>query len=242
MTLKQNLTKLKNLGITVSTRNRKLNQIHSFSLPTIISCPDRTALCESLCYAVKFEKQYKASTRDNYEDNLAFVQKDITGFTKVMTEFFKSYEHKKVKGKKIPFRIHVAGDFFSSEYIKAWHSIVKDSPNTMFTVYTRAWRNKATRLLIEDLASLDNINVWASLDKDTGDILLDEKSTIRRAYLSVNDTDLPSYSVDILFRNDQSTTLTKLPNKGKVCPYEMGLKNSKKMNCLTCNICYKIQS
>ena len=62
----------------------------------------------------------------------------------------------------------------------------------MFTVYTRAWRNKASRLLIEDLASLDNINVWASLDKDTGDILLDEKSTIRRAYLSVNDTDLPS--------------------------------------------------
>jgi hypothetical protein len=50
-------------------------------------------------------------------------------------------------------RIHAAGDFCSMEYINAWRTIVKNTPDTIYWTYTK---NPAAENAFDDL---DNINI-----------------------------------------------------------------------------------
>ena len=37
-------------------------------------------------------------------------------------------------------RIHVAGDFFNLDYMRAWYSVALANPNTLFYAYTKSLR------------------------------------------------------------------------------------------------------
>ena len=62
------------------------------------------------------------------------------------------------------FRVHDSGDFFSPEYIKAWHVICESLPKIKFWFPTRVWRSKSKTWLtpLAKLAALSNVQIRPS--------------------------------------------------------------------------------
>ena len=54
-------------------------------------------------------------------------------------------------------RIHASGDFFSNEYVDAWHEIASRFPNTIFWTYTK------TEYAIERFSNLENLTIVPSI-------------------------------------------------------------------------------
>jgi len=219
---------LKKDGICISDGNKKLGTIHSFSLPSINTCPGKSKLCSNLCYAVKYEKVY-VSTNKAYTRNFNLLQNNMSFVERKLNEFFKVYSEKHNQ-----FRIHVAGDFYSYKYTKMWRRIIKKNRNINFTAYTRSWRIPEILKVLKEINDFKNTKLFLSVDKETGIPIFGNWNL---AYLSENDDDKPIFPVTIVFRNKTNTVQTKI-NNSTVCPYEMGFKHSKKINCLKCMLCY----
>lgn len=134
---------MKKLNVNVNG-NRKLQNNDKvrymiWNLPSVTTCPYRTKNCESLCYAKKAEKIYPQvlpSRIKNYEDSLKadFVKNMIyTIETRLNSKAFKD--------KKVVFRIHESGDFYSLEYARKWIHICKHFENDnriVFLAYTKS--------------------------------------------------------------------------------------------------------
>ena len=57
-------------------------------------------------------------------------------------------------------RIHVAGDFFSADYMQAWYSVAEMNPNILFYAYTKSlpyWDS-----VVNDMGTLENFVLTAS--------------------------------------------------------------------------------
>src|SRR3954452_4435690 len=111
--------------------NGKLGEgIHSWSLPAVETCPGRSSLCESVCYARsgRFRTQF---IQDRLQANLdASLQDDFE--RRMVAEIRRRGVH--------TLRIHVAGDFYSPEYAARWLRIARQCRRTTFYAYTRSWR------------------------------------------------------------------------------------------------------
>ena len=224
------LDSLKKDGICISNGNKKLFGIHSFSLPSITTCPGRSSLCESICYAARYEKQYKNTTKA-YSRNLELLENDMDFVEKRLNEFLKSYG-----GNHRYFRIHVAGDFYSPEYAEMWYRIIRKNKTINFTAYTRSWRDNSIVSSLIKMNNLTNSRIFLSVDKETG---FPSFNDFDIAYLSKDDVDVPLEPSTIVFRDKIKTAKSKL-NDSTVCPYEMGFSHSKqKINCQSCLLCYK---
>jgi hypothetical protein len=57
-------------------------------------------------------------------------------------------------------RIHVAGDFFSSDYMQAWYNVAMMNPNVLFYAYTKSIRY--WQFHIKEYPTLDNLVLTAS--------------------------------------------------------------------------------
>jgi hypothetical protein len=57
-------------------------------------------------------------------------------------------------------RLHVAGDFFSPEYMWAWWLTASENPNTLFYAYTKSLRYWVD--IVEEMPILDNLILTAS--------------------------------------------------------------------------------
>lgn len=141
--------------------NTKLGKhIAAFSLPAVHTCPGRTKLCESFCYATSgfFNmNNVKNSLKTNYlgSQDPSFVS-DING------QIQRSKTLKAV-------RIHPSGDFYNEAYVEKWIEIVKANPDVQFWAYTRSWRVPNMVKSLETLSALPNIELFASIDKETRD-------------------------------------------------------------------------
>jgi hypothetical protein len=62
------------------------------------------------------------------------------------------------------FRIHVSGDFYSAAYTRKWIQIVKALPEVQFYAYTRSWRVETIKPALEELRTLPNMQLFASMD------------------------------------------------------------------------------
>ena len=204
--------------------NTKLGKIHTWSIPAIHTCPGRSKLCEALCYAATgFYKMNNVI--DSLQSNLEACRKP--GWADEMIQ--------EIKSKKCTLvRIHVAGDFFNTGYLSDWIKICKASPNVRFYAYSRSWRIEALYPLLVELGELPNVQLWWSVDKETG--RAPEHDKIKQAYLATDDDDKPKFEVDLIFREKTDTVLKKVDDV-QVCPYEMGVAT--KITCQTCKICYK---
>lgn len=142
-----------------SGKNKKLGPgVASFSLPQgkAFSCPDATGLCESLCFVDNFVIR-KPTIMPSYAENFMIAKRP--DFQQIMT----------LALSMLPagiFRIHVSGDFFSVEYIKAWASALEVNPHIKPFGFTRAWRNPKRRQALEQLGMTRYI--LASVDDETG--------------------------------------------------------------------------
>lgn len=137
----------------LSAGNSKLGKgIKSFSLPPQESCPGSTEACRAICYVSKSYRIYP-SVRKIYARNLSLTLEQIEAI--------------RPKAGSIV-RIHVSGDFHSPEYILAWRKVAMLNPDVRFYAYTRSWRIARLLPALEALRSRPNVQIFASIDQDTG--------------------------------------------------------------------------
>lgn len=127
--------------LTLSEGNKKLKAVNEnkfliWSIPAVATCPNRTALCERYCYAMKAQRLYpntKNSRIESYQESLS------NDFVTNMINTIQYYLDKKsFVGKTVYFRIHESGDFYSQEYVNNWIEIVKQFPAVHFMGYTKS--------------------------------------------------------------------------------------------------------
>lgn len=163
----------------------------------------KTEICGSLCYDVKSPKillgglrnlkkptwySYDAKYQpDKFEEKLRYELKYIA--TNVV-------------------RIHVGGDFFCNQQVEVWIKLIKEFKEKKFFAYTRAWRDPEMYELLAQLRDIENMQLFASVDDQTG---------------------LPPKG----WRVAQMTAVHDL-KKSVVCPEQTG----RKKNCLHCTLCF----
>ena len=133
-------------------------------------------------------------------------------------------------------RTHVIGDYYDAEYTNKWLQIVRRSPKIKFFSYTRSWNVPDYLDAIIELGRQKNMRMWLSFDKAMP--VPPRIRGFRRCYLSTADDDQPPCSVDLVFRDDQSTVMKFTDNGSLVCPYDNGITAT---TCSKCQICWKLK-
>lgn len=119
------------MKVHVSKGNTKLGAaIPNISLAPVASCP-KGAPCAKDCYAMQAYRQYPR-TRRAWEENFELAKADPK-------EFFRQVSEWLARKKKAPefFRIHVAGDIFSDEYMVELCLFVASWPGIKFLAFTK---------------------------------------------------------------------------------------------------------
>ena len=111
------------------------------------TCPGASEWCIAHCYAARLTRYPSAAAR--WAENAIAV--DGGGMPEIPAKA-KSY------------RVHVAGDFDSVEYIDAWAALAASRPDVQFWAYTRSWRVAALVPALDALRALPNMQVFASVD------------------------------------------------------------------------------
>jgi hypothetical protein len=140
----------------LSIGNTKLGGVLNFSIPAQITCPGASQWCFIHCYCKKGAILWKPA-------------KNLHGlnFTKSQgSEFVQDMLGELDKKKCNLVRIHVAGDFYSPEYIQKWIKIVGKSDKKFFAT-TKSWRIPRLKEPLELLRTLPNISLKASTDSTT---------------------------------------------------------------------------
>ncbi len=211
----------------ISAGNTKLGQIANFSLRSIETCPGRSKLCEKVCYAAK-GLYNMPSVQEVYTANWEFAKS--AAFVDRMVQ---EIEDKRIR----LMRIHASGDFKTAAYANKWMQIVKRAKHTRFFVYTRSWRVPEIASVLWSMSRLSNMALWLSCDKETGSP--PKWHSVRLAYMSTSDEDMPQFPVDLVFRDNDSTPMVRDPVSGTlVCPYEQGIERSVKITCSSCQLCF----
>lgn len=130
-------------------------------------------------------------------------------------------------------RIHVAGDFYDAAYTRKWFEIIRKNRGTVFFTYSRSWRIPELRVLLQAMALERNCLMWWSWDRETGPP--PRAVRVRRAYMSVDNDDVPSHVTDLTFRARPHGVM-KFDRRGNlVCPHENGVT---KLTCTQCKLCF----
>lgn len=215
----------------LSLGNTKLGEgIWTFSLPAGSTCPGRTELCSSLCYAKKGRYVF-GGVKDKHLSNLAETRKK--SFVTLM-----NYELRVKRPRFV--RVHAAGDFYSIAYVGKWMSILIANPDTIFYMYTRSWRDAAIARVLKKMCQLKNCIMWLSTDSDVPKAP-NWTGSAGTAYLAQSVFEDPS-GADLAFIDGKSVgSPTKFLNGTLVCPYEQGVKRKKPITCNTCGFCLERQ-
>jgi hypothetical protein len=206
--------------------------IWSFSLPSRLTCPGRSPVCERHCYSARFERRRPSVCR-RYEGNWALSRPD---FPKRVVAFIR----RQVIG---VVRIHVGGDFYSAAYARKWLAVMRRLPGVRFFCYTRSWRVAAIRRMLSAMARLANVRLWYSADRDTGAPRRVPRG-VRVAWLMEEPGDHPPRA-DLVFRVHALRRLVQKwvpwrPGVGRalVCPVENGVTGHR-TTCGQCGVCWR---
>lgn len=131
---------MKKLNINVNG-NKKLQNTENvrfiiWNLPAVKTCPFRTPSCEKSCYARKAERVYPQVLPSRERNYIESLENDFT--ENMIFTLENELKSKKYIGKKVIFRIHESGDFYSQEYSNKWVEIVKHFPGVTFLAYTKS--------------------------------------------------------------------------------------------------------
>ncbi len=194
------------------------------------SCLGKTAVCDKVCYVKDYMKRYNAVESAYKVRAIRSMEADFV--PRVQLEIIKS-------GCSLV-RIHVCGDFYSLQYLQKWIDIATALPNVRFNCFTRVWILPQFEAKLAEFGALSNVSLSLSLDSDNVKIPVPEAlKGVRKAYLSLNDSDLPPSDAFICFRNDRKQVLYKL-NGVRICPHEYGTaRKYLNVKCSKCLKCYK---
>jgi hypothetical protein len=140
--------------LLISRGNSKLGTLPSFSLPVLTTCPGKTRFCTRYCYGLKgmFTQEKLKEMNDKRLD--ASLKPD---FVPLIIKEIK-------KTKALAFRLHVVGDFYSTEYIEKWIDIANSLLGVIFFGSTRSWRCDHLSPTLIQFRDLDNVFIKASID------------------------------------------------------------------------------
>ena len=125
-----------------------------WSITPVISCPNCGA-CKQHCYAL-FPYCFYPAVKKSWDLNFSLAK---TG------DFVHQVEYQLTKSKTCQsVRVHVAGDFFSTDYINAWAGIIKNFPSIKFYGYSKVFE----LLPVDSLNRLKNCNIINSIAPDGG--------------------------------------------------------------------------
>ena len=213
----------------LSLGNQKLSQaIWHFDLPASKTCPGKSKLCSSKCYALRSRylfPQVKArlrwcygmSRRDDFADRMcAEIRR---------------------KGAAFVVRIHCSGDFYDAAYVRKWIEVVRRCPHTRFYCYTRSFRVPEIAPALAELAELSNVRVWASADSETG-YPVGLPPGVRVTWMQVDEEEAIPH-VDLVFRDYPLRNETKRVALSLVCPVETVQGKERGVNCGVCGHCWR---
>jgi hypothetical protein len=210
------------------TKNGKQAAIaNTFGLPAgkEYSCPGATSICESVCYAGKLEKLYKA-VKANLLHNWELLRNaDEPTMVDLLEDMIADFKADCVK-KNAPmlFRIHWDGDFFNDTYTRAWQYVILNNTDVQFWVYTRV---KSAALMLNNIS---NLSLYYSTDDENKEIGYELKVNegIRLAYLGKT------------FAVTESIMKELTGKPGAKCPENMKsipLISSAGSACVSCGLC-----
>ena len=126
-----------------------------WNLPPVSCCPGASE-CLNYCY-----------NADERTDKFPIDKWCINWFwTMHKPQEALMYMDKQIKSISNPvIRIHSSGDFYSNEYICLWIELITRNPQAKFWAYTRSWKITDLSANLGKLHSLENIQLFASLDE-----------------------------------------------------------------------------
>lgn len=165
------------------------------------SCPGSSSECERMCYAKRLvanKPVWELLTANTKNDTVPPLPPDAQIV-----------------------RIHVSGDFDTNNYIASWVGLVCANPGVKFFGYTRSWRVKELLYNLEQLRSLPNVWLWASMDKSITEL---PPEGWRRAWIAGDSRLTPNGKHYLTFDG----------RKAIVCLEE----NGSMPDCETCTLCF----
>ena len=128
-----------NFNGNLKLRNTENVRFMIWNIPAVVTCPFRTPSCEKFCYARKAERMYPSCMEARERNHEATLQADFA--ERMIFTIRAELQTKKFAGKKVVFRIHESGDFYSVEYFRKWCKIAEafaDYENIVFLAYTKS--------------------------------------------------------------------------------------------------------
>ena len=164
--------------ITLSDGNSKLisnaaTRFLIFSLPAVKTCPFSTAECRLACYALKAERLYPECNVSRARNHAATMDADFVETMVSLIERIMKNSRNFKACKKVLFRIHESGDFYSRAYLDKWLQIAaivgRKYPQFVFAAYTKSidffFDGAALRADIPENFVV-SASVWADTDPD----------------------------------------------------------------------------
>jgi hypothetical protein len=129
------------------------------------TCVNATEACLKVCYDATLRRIYKHyRANEDYNKELVWdkpVQEQVQIIENSVKKWYLS------TGKSQPyFRIHTGGEFFNENYASAWRSVIEETPEIHYWVYTRSL------FAVPILAGLKNLTLMLSCDSDNKENVL----------------------------------------------------------------------
>lgn len=208
--------------------NEKLSKsVWHFDLPAGLTCPGRTDLCHSKCYARKGRFNFP-----QVQERLSWCYEQSK-----CDDFERRMVNEIYRRGILLVRFHCSGDIYSPGYAEKMIRIVKHSPHCRFWCYTRSWTIRTFDDSLAELASCENMKLWFSADAETGIPMVLPFDT-RVAWMQTSWGD-QSEEADLLFL-DHPLRKKHIPPEllEKICPTETKAGKAKGITCATCSVCW----
>ena len=143
-----------NLKLLARGNSKLFKTIFCWSITPIVSCLN-CEQCKKHCYA-RFPYAFYPATKKAWDRNFELAKSGE--FVQLVIDQIKVARSCKTV------RIHVAGDFFSQEYINQWQEIASQFPGINFYSYSKVFN----LFDFSKLVSLPNVNIINSIAFDGG--------------------------------------------------------------------------
>lgn len=212
-------------GLLVQSNQKLGGSAFHFDLPPVRTCPGRSSLCESVCYArsgrfvfpqvqARLAWNLRQSLRDDFVDRM-------------VRELYR-------KGVLL-MRWHVAGDIGTPAYARKIQAIAERSPQVTMWTYTRSWRVEALAPILWEVAALPNFHLWLSADDETGyPSCVPER--VRVAWMQ---TDESPETADLVFATREVRRTFRRVNLDLLCSAETPEGRQAGTTCSSCQFCWR---
>lgn len=209
----------------VQSNDKLGGSVFHFDLPAGKTCPGRSKLCHSHCYARRSRFRFP-----QVRERLAwsYSQSKRADFAdRMIDELYR-------KGVLLC-RFHVAGDVYSPTYARKLLSVVECSPGVRFWCYTRSYRVPLIAEVLWELAACENFQLWLSADDETG-YPPHVPEGVRVAWMMTGE---PPEQADLVFAVREARPQLVRVNLELVCPTETTEGKRAGTTCSNCQFCWR---